>query len=269
MQYLLIIFEDPSELEALSEAERAKIFPDYRAFTESIVKSGNFRAPFEAIAPRIREHLVQQTRSQEWQRFVARLREGAQIDVAMVAPRADVTAVGPALGPADAAVTVVEFSDFNCPFCQRVNPTLKALRTRYPDEVRIVFRHFPLGMHPRAGPIAEAAACADEQQRFWPFHDLVFADGTEMSDEAIRAKAESAELDLAAFDACLAAGRGKAVVQRDLAEGRKHGVTGTPAFFVNGLRLSGAQPLEAFVSLIEQELADAGAAETPAGEESS
>lgn len=220
-------------------------------------------ASFESVAPRIRAFLTQQTRGQEWGRFVSELRESASVEIAFEPPRADVAAQGPALGPADAPVTIVEFSDFNCPFCQRVNPTLKALRERYPDQVRIVFRHFPLGMHPRARPIAEASVCAAEQDRFWEFHDLVFDDGGPLDDAQIRETAEAAGVELAAFDACLSDGRAEAVVERDMEAARALGVTGTPAFFVNGIPLSGAQPLDAFVRLVDGELAAADGGEDP------
>jgi predicted DsbA family dithiol-disulfide isomerase len=214
------------------------------------------QASFEDLAPRIRDFLLQQTRAQEWSRFVSGLREAADVRFELEPPRTEVAALGPLRGPADAPVTVVEFSDFNCPFCQSVNATLEALRERYPTQVRIVFRHFPLDqLHPRARPIAEASVCAEEQGRFWEFHDRVFADGAALADDAIRATAEASGLDLSAFEACLAAGRAKATVERDVEAGQAAGVTGTPAFFVNGIRLSGAQPLEAFVRVIEQELA--------------
>jgi protein-disulfide isomerase len=218
-------------------------------------------ATIEQIGPRIREFLQQQTAAQEWSRFVDGLRDRAQVAIELEQPRFEVEPVGPVRGPDDAPVTIVTFSDFNCPFCQRVNPTLEALRARYPDQVRIVFRHFPLDrIHPRARPIAEAAVCAQEQGLFWEFHDAVFADGSPLADDAIRATAEASGLDLEAFDACLSAGRAQAVVARDLQAGEAAGVTGTPAFFVNGIRLSGAQPLDAFVQVVEQELAREGEA---------
>ncbi|NNL68132.1 MAG: thioredoxin domain-containing protein, partial [Myxococcales bacterium] len=150
------------------------------------------QATLEDLAPRIRDFLTQQTRAQEWSRFVSGLREAATIEIALEPPRVDVEAVGPAKGPAQAPITIVEFSDFNCPFCQRVNPTLAELERRYAGQVRIVFRHYPLDqLHPRARAIAEASVCADEQGRFWEFHDAVFADGSAMSDEAIRGTAEA------------------------------------------------------------------------------
>lgn len=214
------------------------------------------QATLEDLSPRIRDFLTQQTQAQEWARYVDGLRKDAEIEIALEAPRVDVAAVGPAKGPEDAPITIVEFSDFNCPFCQRVNPTLAELERRYPEQVRIVFRHYPLAqLHPRARAIAEASVCADEQGRFWEFHDAVFADGSAMADEAIRATAEGVALDLAAFDACLADGRASQVVARDMEAASAAGVTGTPAFFVNGIRLSGAQPIEAFVKLIDKELA--------------
>lgn len=215
-------------------------------------------ATFEQLGPRIRAFLTQQTRGQEWQRFVSGLRDAAAIEIAFEAPRFEVAATGPALGPEGAPVTIVEFSDFNCPFCQRVNATLKALLDRYPEQVRIVFRHYPLdSIHPRARAIAEASVCADEQDLFWDFHDRVFADGTALEDDALRAIAEGTGLDLDAYDACRADGRAGQVVARDVEDGAAVGVTGTPAFFVNGVRLTGAQPLDAFVDVIEKELADA------------
>lgn len=124
--------------------------------------------------------------------------------------------------------------------------------------MRLVFRHYPLDdIHPEARAIAEGSVCADAQGRFWPFHDRAFAGGAETT---VRAVAQEVGLDLAAFDACLADGRAAAVVQADKEAGVAAGVTGTPAFFVNGIRVSGAQPLEAFVRLVDQELARSGSA---------
>jgi len=221
-------------------------------------------ASFEEIAPRIREYLTRQKQSEAWNAYVAGLHEQAGVEILLEVPRFEIAPVGPALGPADAPVTIVEFSDFNCPFCQRVVPTLKALGQRYPERLRIVFRHFPLEMHPRARAIAEAAVCADEQDAFWAFHDGVFEKAEPMGDAAILALAEGLGLDRGALEACLASGRGAAVVEQDIADGKAAGVTGTPAFFVNGIRLSGAQPVDAFVKLIERELPPTAAADEAA-----
>jgi len=218
-------------------------------------------ATLEQIAGRIREFLLEQKRAEAWAAYVSGLRERASLEVDFEAPRVDVAATGPGLGPDGAPVVIVEFSDFHCPYCQRVTPTLKALRERYPDQVRIVFRHFPLeNLHPEARGIAEASVCADAQGRFWEFHDRAFAAGP---DAAERAMAEEIGLDLAAFDACRADGRAAAVVQADVEAGKAAGVSGTPAFFVNGVLLSGAQPLDAFVRVVERELARAGDPASP------
>jgi predicted DsbA family dithiol-disulfide isomerase len=222
---------------------------------------------FETMAPRIRDYLENRAQSAVWSAYLDGLREDAGVEILLEPPRMEVAPVGPARGPEDAPVTIVEFSDFNCPYCQRVTTTLETLRLRYPERVRLVYRHFPLDMHPRARPLAEASVCADEQGAFWEFHDRVFETAAPLADDAIRDLAASLELDLDAFEACLDSGRAASVVEQDLRDGAAVGVTGTPAFFVNGIPLSGAQPAEAFVKLIERELAAAG--ELAGGEETS
>ncbi|MBW2448369.1 MAG: thioredoxin domain-containing protein [Deltaproteobacteria bacterium] len=249
---------DVSELhtQAVADAsvDDAEIAAFYEENRERLVESS-----LEELTPRIHEYLEQQKQAEAWSGFVEGLHEQTGVEILLVMPRLAVASEGPSLGPATAPVTIVEFSDFNCPFCQRVGPTLKELRARYPEQVRIVFRHFPLEMHPRARPIAEASVCADEQGAFWAFHDGVFETASPLADPEIRALAGEASIDLAAFDACLASGRAAEVVERDVTEGAAAGVTGTPAFFVNGVRLSGAQPVEAFVRLIDDELAGSSA----------
>ncbi len=215
----------------------------------------------EQIAPRIREHLQQQNQQQAVVAFVASLRERSAVKVDFEPPRVEVAAIGPALGPEAAPVTVVEFSDFQCPFCSRAAPVLKQLRERYPEQVRVVYRHFPLdSIHPQARPAAEASMCAGEQDRFWEFHDLLFANPKALSDEQLAGYAEQLELDAEAFQACVAEGRFRDAVQLDLDDGRRAGVTGTPSFFVNGRMLGGALPLEEFVKVIESELQREGGA---------
>jgi predicted DsbA family dithiol-disulfide isomerase len=186
---------------------------------------------------------------------VERLREGADIEILIQPPRVEVAATGPSRGPEDAKVTIVEFSDFQCPYCQRVTPTIDAITERYPNDVRIVYRNFPLRNHSRAQPAAEAALCADDQGKFWPYHDLLFANPRALDDANLASYAETAGLDNEAFSACYDERRFAAQVNRDAAEGRAAGVTGTPAFFVNGVMLSGAKPPEAFFEIIEAELA--------------
>jgi len=211
--------------------------------------------PLEVMAPRIRGYLEQRAESEAWSAFLSDLRNDAAVELLIEPPRLDVAAVGPAKGPENAPVTIVEFSDFNCPYCQRVTPTLDELHARYPDRVRLVFRHFPLDMHPRARAIAEASVCAAEQDGFWDFHDAVFETGEPLSDEQIREMASEVGLDVAALEGCLETGRAAEAVDRDLADGAAAGVTGTPAFFVNGIPLRGARDADQLARVIDAELA--------------
>jgi protein-disulfide isomerase len=164
---------------------------------------------------------------------------------------------GPGRGPSKAKVTIVEFSDFQCPFCGRVNATLDQLLHDYPNDVRILFRHNPLPFHDNAGPAAEAAVAAEKQGRFWEMHDKLFADQGDLDRPSLERYAGQLGLDLAAFRAALDSRAGKARVDEDLALGQQLGVRGTPTFFIDGRPLTGAQPIAAFKQLIDDELARA------------
>ena len=161
----------------------------------------------------------------------------------------------PIRGAVDAPVTLVEFSDFQCGFCFRVNPTLLQLLDRYKGKVRVVFKHSPIEGHD-AAPLAHRAAFAAQQQgKFWEMHDRIFANQRAMEREALLAHATALGLDLAKFTADLDSPRAQAVLDRDQAEAAKVGVDGTPTFFVNGTPLVGAQPIEAFSAAIDKALA--------------
>jgi protein-disulfide isomerase len=248
--------------EDLMELEEAKAAPVTQAEMQTFYESVKDRlgdAAFDDVADQIRARFESQRRLEARAAYIGSLREASDVEVMIEPPRIEVAATGPSLGPDGAPVTIVEFSDYQCPFCQRAHPTLNAIAARYPDQVRIVYRHFPLdGIHPEARGAAEAAACADEQGRFWEYHELVFAATPELGAEKLEELAATAELDVDAFKACVAEGRFADLVANDLAEGQGAGVDGTPAFFVNGIPLSGAQPLEAFVKLIDAELERAG-----------
>jgi protein-disulfide isomerase len=165
----------------------------------------------------------------------------------------------PIRGDANAPVTIVEFSDFQCGFCYRVNPTLAQLLDRYQGKVRLLFKHSPIEGH-TAAPLAHRAAYAAQQQgKFWEMHDRIFANQRAMDREALLAHASALGLDLARFTADLDSPRAQAVLDRDQAEAAKVGVDGTPTFFVNGTPLVGAQPLEAFTAAVDKALAAAAA----------
>jgi protein-disulfide isomerase len=212
-------------------------------------------ATFEDMKPRILAHLQQQRGSTAAKEYIEGLRAKAAIEIHIDAPRAEVRAIGPSLGPEDAPVTIVEFSDYQCPFCSRAEPVIKQILERYPSEVRLVFRHFPLDrIHPQARGAAEAAACANEQDRFWDYHRRLFIPGTKFDPESLQQYASDLELDVEAFRTCVEERRYQAAVETDVREGREAGITGTPGFFVNGILLKGAKPLDDFVALIDKEL---------------
>jgi protein-disulfide isomerase len=171
-------------------------------------------------------------------------------------PRAEIATAGfPSRGPANAPVTIVEFSDFECPFCKGLYPTMKLVENNYADKVRVVYRQFPLTtIHPNAQKAAEASLCANDQQRFWEFHDVMFEDQTNLSVAALKEKAVKLNLDAATFEACLDSGRHAESVRKDVAEGVRLGITGTPTSFINGRYLNGAVPYSDFVRIIEEEL---------------
>jgi protein-disulfide isomerase len=166
----------------------------------------------------------------------------------------------PSIGDEDAPILIVEFSDFQCPYCTRFHQqTLQPLLEQYGDKIRFVYRDYPLtGIHPDALKAAEAAECADEQGKFWDLHDAMFENQTVtgVGVAAIAGMAENIEgLDVDALNECIESGKYAEEVQKDMTDASSYGVTGTPTFFINGVRLVGAQPLTAFTVIIDQELA--------------
>jgi protein-disulfide isomerase len=161
----------------------------------------------------------------------------------------------PIRGGKDAQVTLVEFSDFQCPFCGRVEPTLAQIKQTYGDKVRVAFKHLPLRIHPDAPGAHAAAEAAHRQGKFWEMHDKIFANQRDLKPETFRNYAKEIGLDLAKFDKDVASADVKKKIDGDSAEADKLGVSGTPAFFINGRYLSGAQPFDAFKKMIDEELA--------------
>ncbi len=163
----------------------------------------------------------------------------------------------PVRGPANAKVTVVVFSDFQCPFCSRAVPTLKALEEQYPGKIRFAFKNQPLPFHDKARLAGAAALAANEQGKFWEFHDLLFAHQDQLDRPALEKHAQSLGLDLKRFKTALDTNRFDAALTADSNEAARVGANGTPTFFVNGRRIVGAQPVEAFKTIIDDELAKA------------
>lgn len=196
--------------------------------------------------------------AQRSQKVYDDLYQAAEIKIEMPRQRSEVAATGPSLGPEDAPVTIIEFSDFQCPYCARVVPTIKQLTERYPEQVRIVFRHLPLSFHAQAKLAAQASVCADNQDNFWAFHDKLFENQRAMEREQLIQYATDLELDMQVFEPCLDAPETVAIVEADLDAAQALGASGTPAFFINGIMISGAQPIENFETIIQEELTQTG-----------
>jgi protein-disulfide isomerase len=207
--------------------------------------------PLDEMRDRISAYLKEQRGAT----IVSKLRDQATTEILLEPARVEVEAVGPSKGPDDAVVTIVEFSDFQCPFCQRVLPTIDQIVAKYPTQVRFVFRNLPLSMHSRAQATAEAAACADKQENFWGYHDLVFANSRALSDEDLERYASELGLEMPAFRQCVQNRETQQIVDADAAAAKNLRISGTPSFLVNGIPMHGAQSFEALSETIDAEIA--------------
>ena len=215
----------------------------------------------EQLDAPIRQFLRTQQAQEGFEALIAQLQEKYEAESFLEPFRFDVVSEGfPSKGADAPKVTIVEFSDFECPFCLRVVPTLDRILEDYGDDVRLVFRQFPLNnIHPNAQSAAEASLCAADQSRFWQYHDALFAAPGGLDRESLRQTAADIGLDMDDFESCFDARRHSAAVDADLEAGRMLGITGTPALFINGRFLSGAQPYEVITAIIDDELRRIGA----------
>jgi protein-disulfide isomerase len=229
---------------------------------EAFYQANESRLPTQeaGLRERIREHLRNQKSAARRDAFAGELRAKANVSVLLTPPaiyRATINVDGaPFKGRADAPVVLVKFEDFHCPFCKQAQPTLVQLLARYPEQIRLVHKDFPIDeLHPGARAAHIAARCANEQGKFWSYHDALYASAPKTAPEELQKYAKDADLDLARFDQCLSADKYSTAVEKDIDEGKQAGVTGTPAFYINGRLIAGAQPLENFVRIIDEELA--------------
>lgn len=252
--------------EAYAEAEierraRPVTDADVVAFYQANISQMQGR-PLDAMAPAITRYLEEQERARAREALLAELRKsGPAVRVLIDAPRREVeiSDTDPALGAASAPVTIVEFSDFECPFCQRVAPTLKRVRETYGDRVRIVWKDFPLTqIHPNAFKAGEAAHCAGEQGKYWEYHDRLFANQQAMRLEDLKQHAAVLGLDTARFNECVDSSKYGERVRDGVAQGSRLGVNSTPTIYINGRLVAGAQPYETFAAIIDEELSRAG-----------
>ncbi len=222
-----------------------------------IVQKQQLGKPFDEIKVQLLQ-LLKKSRIQEAREgYYKRLREQDGVSILLQKPKVQV-AYDPARlrGDPKAPVVIVEFSDFQCPYCQSVQPTLKTLLAKYEGRVSLAYRDLPVrDIHPQAQLAAEAARCAGEQGKFWEYHDLLFANQNKLDRPGLVDLAHGLKLDEKQFDSCLTSGKYQAQIEQDRQLGLRAGVAGTPGFFVNGNLLSGNLPQDAFEKVIQAELA--------------
>ena len=204
-------------------------------------------------------YLVGQKTEQYKQELLQRLHDEAGVETFLAYPELPTVELtggeaAPSKGPVDAPVTIVEFSDFECSFCKRIQGVLDSLLDDYPGQIRLEYRHFPVSSHPLAFSAAQASQCADEQGSFWDYHDSLFENQQELSEEKLAEIAQSLGLDVEAYGRCVDEERYRDLVRADAAAGREAGVQGTPSFFVNGHPIFGADSESVFRELIDREL---------------
>lgn len=211
----------------------------------------------ELVRGQVVEAMKKERSQAAYDGLLAELRKASEVDTKLPdvrPPAQDIAAAAhtATFGSADAKVRIVEFSDFECPYCSRAAKGVDAVKQRFGDEVQFSYRHFPLSFHPAARPAAELTQCAHEQGKFWALHDEIFEHQQELSPEGLRGMAERAGLDMTKVDECLMSGRAAKQVDDDMAKANAIGVRGTPAFYINGRAFDGGP--EELVAAVEDEL---------------
>lgn len=213
------------------------------------------------IRERIRQYLEVEAKKVAVDKWIADKTKKTPVEVYIQKPQRPVFDVNikdaPFKGKADAKVTIVEYSDFQCPFCSKASVTIGELEKKYGNKIKVAYKNYPLPFHSQARLAAEAALCANEQNSklFWKMHDAMFADQSKLDKENLIATAKKIGAKEADFKSCLEATKHKAVIDSDMAEGQKLGIKSTPTFFINGKLVSGAQPIDVFSEVIDEELA--------------
>jgi protein-disulfide isomerase len=233
-----------------------KVTPAEIADTYERAKARLGGKSLEQVRGDIVEALTRQRTLQRRGAFRDELFAGAKFQLRLDAPRVaiEIPTKTPVVGPADAPITLVEYSDYQCPYCHRAQETVEQLMQRYAGKLRFVHQEFPLSFHPRAFAASLAARCADEQGRFWEYHRNLMLSPGSFEDADLQSRAKSLGLDPEKLQACIGSGRYDEVVKTAMSAGNAVGVNSTPTFFINGRRVTGAVPFETFQQIIDEEL---------------
>lgn len=211
---------------------------------------------FEEVKGNIKAQLMSQKQRAAYNQYLEKLRSTASVSINLERPSFDVSVDDdPSQGPTTAPVTIIEFSEFQCPFCKRTRPTLAQVLDTYKGKIRYVFRDFPLSFHKEARGAAYAANCAHEQGKYWEFNAQLFENQAKLGAETEKKIAQDLGLNMEKFNACVASKKYDKEIDKDQSDGMAVGVSGTPAYFINGKFLSGAQPFANFKEIIDEELA--------------
>jgi len=245
----LLKLEVDAKVDPASEEDMTRLYEQHKARL-----GGRTR---EEMKPQLYLAVQDRNRAARRKAFADTLAARADVELRLDPPRAQirVPAQAPTLGSPDAAVTIVAFSDYQCPYCHRAQTTVEEILARYEGKVKLVHMDFPLNIHPGAYPAARAARCAGEQQRFWEYHRDLLSQLTDFSEADLMRRAKALHLEEPAFASCLSSDRYDAVIDEAFQQGQELGVSATPTFFINGRRIQGALPIERFAEIIDEELA--------------
>jgi len=210
----------------------------------------------DTLKEQIVSFLKQQKAQGVEEAFYTKLKKEGDVKILLKAAHPEpvqVEAKGETRGAKDAKVTIVAFSDYECPYCSAGEKSIAEVLAAYPNDVKLVFRDYPLPFHPEAPKAAEAAHCAKDQGKYWEMHDKLFANQKALKIADLKGYAKDLKLDVAQFDKCLDSGEKAKIINESIEAGKKLNVSGTPAFFINGILLSGAQPFEKFKQIIDEQ----------------
>ena len=216
---------------------------------------------FDEVKDRVRRDLKNEAIQQQRNAFIQGLWQLAvndgELSILLAPPRIEITPDGSRMrGDPKAPISIVEFSDFSCPFCLKAEASISAVMAQYPGQVKLSYRDFPLReLHPNAERAAEAARCAGEQDKFWEYHDQLFANQKRQDPEGLMDDARALNLDEPKFAACLSSGRYKQQIDQDVQMGSRAGIEATPGFYINDTFVNGAQPPEVYEHIVDQKLA--------------